>query len=158
MITNVTWLLILHSPFYSSVFETTVSRGTVYRAIDKSKGPLRKTIANIGILQTETYDPKIFAAHKKGHKDRNRFNKKEYVYDTVQWVIKKVGSFYFALGIHTNHLQGQLADYNESVRERNHRVIPVGEPWEIKQSIYYNPLLENPQDHYALEHPRNAGK
>jgi hypothetical protein len=135
-----------------------VSRGTVYRAIDKSKGPLRQTIANIGILQTEPYDPKKFAAHREAPPDRNGLNKKKYIYSTVQWIIKKVGSFYFALEVHTNHLQGQLADNNEPVQERNHRVIPVDQPWKIKQSIYYNPLIENPQDHYPVDHPKNAGE
>ncbi|GFF25052.1 hypothetical protein IFM61606_09330 [Aspergillus udagawae] len=125
----------------AGVFETTVSRGTVYRAIDKSKGPLRQTIANIGILQTEPYNPKKFAAHREAPPDRNGLNKKKYVYGTVQWIIKK----------------GQLADYNESVQESNHRVIPVDQPWKIKQSIYYNPLIENPQDHYPVDHPKNAG-
>ncbi|KAJ5263550.1 hypothetical protein N7478_011155 [Penicillium angulare] len=122
-------------------FESTVSRGTVYRATNKENGPVRRTIANVGILQTEPFNPKKFAAHREALRDRNDLNKKEYVYNTVQWIIKK----------------GEHADYNEPVRESNHRVIPVDEPWEIKQSIYYNTLIENPEDHYPLGHPRNSG-
>ncbi|KXG51273.1 uncharacterized protein PGRI_095340 [Penicillium griseofulvum] len=122
-------------------FETTVSRGTVYRAVDKSKGPLRKAIANIGILQSEPYNPKKFPSHNQTTGDRNSHNKRLYVYGTAQWIIKK----------------GNLMDWNESVRERNHRVIPVGQPWVIKQSIYYNALIEDPQDHYPVDHPKNAG-
>ncbi|CRG87920.1 Replication polyprotein [Talaromyces islandicus] len=125
----------------ADVYETTVSRGAVYRAIDKSKGPMRYTTANIGILQTEEHDRKRIAAHREFQGDRNNLDRKKYVYDAVQWIIKK----------------GQLAGYNESVQESNHRLIPIGEPWEIKQSIYYNPLIENPQDHYPVDHLNNKG-
>ncbi|KAJ5709840.1 hypothetical protein N7493_009432 [Penicillium malachiteum] len=124
-----------------SGFETTVSRGTVHRALDKSNGPSRHTIANIGILQSEPYDPKKFLSHREAPPDRNSLNKKRYVYDTVQWIIKK----------------GQLADFNDLAKERNHRVFSADEAWEIKQSIYYNTLIDNPEDHYPVDHERNAG-
>ncbi|KAJ5748239.1 uncharacterized protein N7511_009935 [Penicillium nucicola] len=126
----------------ASAFETTVSRGTVYRAVDKSKGPLRQAIANIGILQSEPFDPEQYPSHRQVHPGRNHHNKKRYIFATAQWIIKK----------------GHLADWNQSVREENHRVIPVDQPWVIKQSIYYNALIDNPQDHYPVDHPQNEGE
>lgn len=70
--------------------ETLVSRGAVYRAIDKSNGPSRQIMANIGILQNEEYDNKY-----PGHRDtpggtRHPKDKKLYVHRCVNWVIKRV--------------------------------------------------------------------
>ncbi|KAF3384715.1 hypothetical protein F1880_001924 [Penicillium rolfsii] len=73
--------------------ETLVSRGAVYRAIDKTKGPSRKIMANIGILQHEEQNSN-FAGHRDTHNHvkPSPVNGKRYVNDCVNWIIKKVGS------------------------------------------------------------------
>lgn len=71
--------------------ETLVSRGAVYRALDKMNGPRRKIMANIGILQHEHKNHR-FAGHRDAGEfvTRSPVDNKLYVYDCVNWIIKKV--------------------------------------------------------------------
>ncbi|KAJ5242241.1 uncharacterized protein N7469_000568 [Penicillium citrinum] len=83
----------LLSDFITREAETLVSRGAVYRAIDKTNGPSRKIMANIGILQHEEQNSS-FAGHRDAHIHArlSKVNKRRYINDCVNWIIKKVGS------------------------------------------------------------------
>lgn len=83
----------LLSDFITREAETLVSRGAVYRAIDKTKGPSRKIMANIGILQHEEQNSS-FAGHRDAHTHAkpSKVNKRRYINDCVNWIIRKVGS------------------------------------------------------------------
>jgi hypothetical protein len=92
---TVEWLPGLTYTF--SEIDTVVSRGTVYRAIDKSNGPARQIIANFGLLQLEEYNSKC-APHRDAMLRFNNHDRRRYVDDCVNWIIKKVyHSAYFVL-------------------------------------------------------------
>ncbi|KAI3189013.1 hypothetical protein CBS147311_10009 [Penicillium roqueforti] len=129
-------------PLYQSDWEaeTLVSRGAVYRAIDKSNGPSRQIMANIGILQNEEYDNKY-----PGHRDtpggtRHPKDKKLYVHRCVNWVIKR----------------GQIVAFDDCFSETLYQQFGENEDWDFSQRLYYSDI-ENAQDHYQITHPYNLG-
>lgn len=83
----------LHTPRYPHALETLVARGAVFRAINKSEGPSRRTTANVAILQTELYNPKQFRGHRDAPPERPYVDGRQYVEYTAQWIIKKSGCF-----------------------------------------------------------------
>ncbi|KAJ5101578.1 hypothetical protein NUU61_003800 [Penicillium alfredii] len=122
-------------------FETLVARGAVYRSINKSQGPSRRTAANIGILQTEVYNPVDFQGHRDAEPSRPSVDGQEYVEDTAQWIIKK----------------GVIMHWNQSHKEANYRNFSIHDRWVIKQDVYYNQILDKAKDHFPVEHPQNQG-
>lgn len=69
--------------------ETAVSHGAVYRALNKEDGPIRKLQSNFGFLQIEEYQNKL-RGHRGASPTYQPLNNKKYVYDVLDWVIKKV--------------------------------------------------------------------
>ncbi|KAJ5161064.1 hypothetical protein N7492_006456 [Penicillium capsulatum] len=122
-------------------FETLVARGAVYRAINKKDGPKRKTMANIGILQTEQYNPVAFQGHRDAEPSRPSVDGQAYVEDTAQWIIRK----------------GVTMAWNEFRKEANYRNFTIHDSWVIKQDVYYNQILDKAKDHFTIEHPQNQG-
>ncbi|KAJ5645635.1 hypothetical protein N7507_011646 [Penicillium longicatenatum] len=120
--------------------ETLVSRGAVYRAIDKSNGPSRHIMANIGILQIEEVINKLAAHRDAKERKRHPVNKRLYIPNCVNWVIKK----------------GKAVGFEEHFTERLYQVIEEDEDWEFSQRLYYS-VTDNVQDHYQLYHPNNKG-
>lgn len=64
-----------------------VSHGAVFRTLNKEDGPSRKLQSNFGFLQIEEYNNKLHPAAIPIH---NPLDNKKYVYDILDWVIKKV--------------------------------------------------------------------
>lgn len=85
-----------------------MARGAVYRAINKSQGPLRRTTANIGILQTEVYNRVGFQGHRDAEPNRPSVDGQQYVEYTAQWIIRKVSAPVYPMTIpilsHTREL------------------------------------------------------
>lgn len=74
---------------FCSGWEAIVSGGAVYRAIDKSNGPRRNILANIGILQIEPQNRKL-VAHRNIVPYFNPCDEKYYIDNCLNWIIKKV--------------------------------------------------------------------
>jgi hypothetical protein len=68
---------------------TAVSHGAVFRALNKDDGPTRKIQSNFGFLQIEQYS-KTLPAHQAAVPTYNDTDGKRYIYDVLDWVIKKV--------------------------------------------------------------------
>ncbi|KAJ5088399.1 hypothetical protein N7456_012015 [Penicillium angulare] len=113
--------------------ETLVSRGAVYRAADKTEGPSRHIIANIGVLQHESKNSS-WPGHRDVHKHTatSKVAKKVWIRDC-----------------------GQLVENNEVFIEQHHQVFKEDENWEFSQRLYYS-VADKVEDHYRLDHPKNA--
>ncbi|KAJ5199425.1 hypothetical protein N7491_000016 [Penicillium cf. griseofulvum] len=122
-----------------SGWETIVSGGAVYRAIDKSNGPRRKILANIGILQVEEKDRKL-VAHRNIVPYFNPCDEKYYIGDCLNWIIKK----------------GREVEFDETFTEKYYQIIEEGQELEIRQRVFYSEK-DNIKDHYPLEHEMNRG-
>jgi hypothetical protein len=68
---------------------TAVSHGAVFRTLNKEDGPSRKLQSNFGFLQIEEYDSKL-PAHRSATPTHHPLNNRKYVFDVIDWVIKKV--------------------------------------------------------------------
>ncbi|KAJ6100061.1 hypothetical protein N7467_001596 [Penicillium canescens] len=122
-----------------SGWEAIVSGGAVYRAINKSNGPSRKLLANIGILQIEEYSRK-FAGHRYTAPFLNPCNNREYATNCLNWIIKK----------------GRVVEWNETFVKEHYQIFEEGQNLEIREQIYYSEK-DGIKDHYTLEHKMNKG-
>jgi hypothetical protein len=68
---------------------TAVSHGAAFRTLNKEDGPSRKLQSNFGFLQLEEFE-KNLPAHRLATPTHNPHNNRKYIYDVLDWVIKKV--------------------------------------------------------------------
>jgi hypothetical protein len=68
---------------------TAVSRGGVLRALNKGDGPRRKLRLNLGVCLSEPYDER-FPGHLAAPYFYNPLNRKRYVKDCMDWIIRKI--------------------------------------------------------------------
>ncbi|KAJ5956679.1 hypothetical protein N7501_010958 [Penicillium viridicatum] len=122
-----------------SGWESIVSGGAVYRAIDKSNGPRRRILANIGILQIEPQNRKL-VAHRNIIPYFNPCDEKYYIDNCLNWIIKK----------------GRVVEFDETFTERYFQIIEEGQDLEIRQRLFYSEKNDI-KDHYQLEHEMNRG-
>ncbi|KAJ5491999.1 hypothetical protein LT330_009208 [Penicillium expansum] len=122
-----------------SGWEAIVSGGAVYRAIDKSNGPRRIILANIGILQVEEQNRKL-VAHRNIVPYFNPCDEKYYIDNCLNWIIKK----------------GRVVEFDETFTEKYFQIIEEGQDLEIRQRIFYSEK-DDVKDHYQLEHEMNRG-
>ncbi|KAJ6083496.1 hypothetical protein N7467_007631 [Penicillium canescens] len=94
-------------------------------------------MANIGLLQIEQYDSK-YPGHTDGKPKKHSKDKKMYVQNCVNWVIKK----------------GQVVAFDDYFSETLYQQFEEDEDWDFSQRLYYSDV-ENVQDHYKLHHPYN---
>ncbi|PYI35263.1 hypothetical protein BP00DRAFT_442793 [Aspergillus indologenus CBS 114.80] len=119
---------------------TLVSRGCVYRAIDKSNGPHRQMIANIGFTQSEEYNPKC-AAHKAVGATLQSLTGEKYVYNCINWIFKK--------GYIMDQSQWFVGSYNQ--------LFKPDESLNLNHKLYYS-TQDSAEDHYPETHPMNDGR
>ncbi|KAF7515242.1 hypothetical protein PCG10_003550 [Penicillium crustosum] len=122
-----------------SGWEAIVSGGAVYRAIDKSNGPRRNILANIGILQIEPQNRKL-VAHRNIVPYFNPCDEKYYIDNCLNWIIKK----------------GREVEFDETFMETYFQIIEEGQDLEIRQRLF-NSEKNDIKDHYQLEHEMNRG-
>ncbi|RAH42839.1 Hsp70 family protein [Aspergillus brunneoviolaceus CBS 621.78] len=118
---------------------TLVSRGCVYRAIDKSNGPHRQIIANIGYTQSEEYDPKC-AAHRAVRPEFQILVRQRYVYNCINWIFKK----------------GDIMNQSQWIVGNFHQVFEPDESLIVNHTLYYSEQ-DDAEDHYPESHPKNEG-
>jgi hypothetical protein len=64
--------------------------GAVLRALEKEDGPARITQSSYGFLRTEPHEPEVLAAHKEVRPTIDKLDGKDYVRNTIDWLVKKV--------------------------------------------------------------------
>ncbi|KAB8225612.1 hypothetical protein BDV33DRAFT_187395 [Aspergillus novoparasiticus] len=119
---------------------TAVSHGAVFRALNKEYGPKRKIQSNFGFLQIEPYDKKLPAHQVPEAPTHNTIDGKRYIYDVLDWVIKKK----------------RVLKRKEPFKRLNYQTFKLDAELVIKQRIYVSDA-ENVRDHYQLDHRVNKG-
>ncbi|KAL4944075.1 hypothetical protein BDV06DRAFT_233909 [Aspergillus oleicola] len=118
---------------------STVSHGAVFRALNKADGPKRIIQSNFGFYQIEEYSPKV-PAHRGICPTQNEVDGKKYVYNVLDWVIKK----------------NQVLRKKQPFRTRNYQTFKMDEELVITQRIYVSDF-DNAKDHYKATHKYNRG-
>ncbi|PGH26778.1 hypothetical protein AJ80_01543 [Polytolypa hystricis UAMH7299] len=114
-----------------------VSRGTVYRALDKTNGPNRQIMASYGFLQIEDYDERM-PAHRRYNPEYRNLDGKAYIDDCINWLIKKDRGL-----------------PNAPVTTRNYQLFKKNERLEIRQRVYFT---DGPvRDHHTVDDDVNKG-
>ncbi|OKL63609.1 hypothetical protein UA08_00508 [Talaromyces atroroseus] len=118
-----------------------VSHGAVFRALNKEYGPRRQLQSNFGFLQIVEYNRKL-RAHRAGFRTRNGINGKEYMYDVIDWVIKKK--------------QKRALSNKAPFVTRNYQTFGIDEEPVIRQRIYVSDD-DRVYDGYQMDHGHNRG-
>ncbi|GFF96078.1 hypothetical protein IFM47457_10691 [Aspergillus lentulus] len=117
---------------------TAVSRGGVLRALNKENGPRRKLRLNLGVCLSEPYDER-FPGHLAAHWFNNHLNKKKYVKDCMDWVIRK----------------DRVVSQGESAEICMHRTFELGQEMAAYETIYFSD--QRVFQHYRIDNPKNRG-
>jgi len=119
-----------------------VASGAVLRALDKRNGPERIIRCSYGILLRDEYDDNLLGHREAQNKVEVDLDGKEYVNDTLLWLIKKRDTI------------SQRSLFRMSVTRI--MSLKIGESWVFTQKLYVSDVCT--ESNYQKNHPKNKGK